>query len=179
MAGSCRSIHWVASDGTNWLLRKFGVSEGVAIGSWVVGYDVGDGANADEDGRRCRAVACSRLDATSVLERGGIMFGQTGCWRDRMRRVESDNVLLTTARQAAITEMLCKNRLVGSYETSSCSSFDYGFDFHKASRKSTSLSGGIAVVIWAWLSSALRRARRQLLAESTMRSPIQYQNEAS
>ncbi len=34
--------------------------------------------------------------------------------------------------------------------------------------------GGISVVIWAWLSSALRKARKHLFAEFTMRSPIKH-----
>lgn len=69
VAGSCRSIHSVALDGTNSLSMKFVVSMGLAMGSWVVGYSVAvEAALVVPAGLRCLAVACSLRVATRGVD---------------------------------------------------------------------------------------------------------------
>jgi hypothetical protein len=58
VAGSWRSIHLVALDGTNSLLMKFAVSMGFAIFWWLVGYSVAVELAEVVAGVNLPAVAC-------------------------------------------------------------------------------------------------------------------------
>lgn len=68
VAGSGKSIHVEALEATNSLSRKFAVSMGLAIRSWVVGYSVAVVAAEVVAGVSCCAVACNLREAVKGAE---------------------------------------------------------------------------------------------------------------
>ena len=106
VAGSWRSIHWVAWDWMNLLSRKFVVSMGWETFSWEVGYSVADVASDVAVAWRCCVVACSLR--TAILPE----FNDWGIAATRRAELATDgrrerlwSVLVDKARRAAMLSM--------------------------------------------------------------------------
>jgi hypothetical protein len=102
VAGSCRSIHVEAFEGTNLLSRKLWVSIGSAICSWEVGYSATLEAAVVVAACKCFVVACSLRLTMSV---DGAIFKICSLGRGREVLEQSAGKFLKSVRRAAIMRL--------------------------------------------------------------------------